>query len=77
MFDVTKINKDDPCYGIVVTTMFGVRASYHTTLGASPMQLVFGREAILIVKNITNWENIRQKNKRVLIKTTYAKIAIA
>ena len=46
--------------------MFAVRATYHTTLQASPMQLVFGRDAILNVKHITDWEHIQQnKQKRI------------
>ncbi len=43
--------------------MFAVRATYHTTLQASPMQLVFGRDAILNVKHVTNWEHIRQRKQ--------------
>jgi hypothetical protein len=54
------MNEDDPWTGILAATMFAVRARYHTTLQASPMQLVFGRDAILNVKHISNWEHIRQ-----------------
>ena len=36
-FNVKKINKDDPWSGNIPSTMFGVHATYHTTLGASPM----------------------------------------
>ena len=43
--------------------MFAVRATYHTTLQASPMQLVFGWDAILNVKHISNWEHIRQRKQ--------------
>ena len=43
--------------------MFAVRATYHTTLQASPMQLVFGQDAILNVKHITDWEHIRQRKQ--------------
>ena len=40
--------------------MFAVRATYHTTLQASPMQIVFGRDAILNIKHVADWEHIRQ-----------------
>jgi hypothetical protein len=43
--------------------MLAVRATYHTTLQASPMQLVFGRDAILNIKHITDWEHINERKQ--------------
>ena len=43
--------------------MFAVRATYHTTLQASPMQLVIGRYAILNIKHVADWEHIRQRKQ--------------
>ena len=43
--------------------MFAVRATYHTTLQAYPMKLVFGRYAILNIKHVADWEHIRQRKK--------------
>ena len=40
-FDVSNIINNDPWSDILATTMSAVRATYHTTLQASPMQLVF------------------------------------
>ena len=40
--DVSNIVNNDPWSGILAATMFAVRATYHTPLQASPMQLVFG-----------------------------------
>ena len=57
------MDSNDPWAGILAATMFAVRATYHTTLQASPMQLVFGRDAILNVKHITDWEHIRQRKQ--------------
>jgi len=34
---------DNPWDGILSATMFALRATYHTTLPATPIQLVFGR----------------------------------
>ena len=46
--------------------MFAIRATYHTTLQASKMQLVFFRDAILNIKHISDCEHIRlQKQKRI------------
>ena len=51
-FDVSNIVNNDPWSGILVATMFAVRATYHTTLQASLMQLVFGRDAILNINHV-------------------------
>ena len=40
--------------------MFTVRATYHTTLQAYPMQLLFGWDAILNNKHVSDWEQMRQ-----------------
>ena len=53
-FDVSNIVNKDPWSGILAATMFAVRATYHTTLQASPMQLVFGRDAILNIKHVAD-----------------------
>ena len=62
-FDVSNIVNNNPLSRILATTMFSVRATYHTTLQASPMQLVFVRDAILNIKHVSDWENIRQRKK--------------
>ena len=43
--------------------MFAVRATYHKTLQASLMQLVFGRDAILNIKHVADWEQIRKRKQ--------------
>ena len=53
-FNVSNIANNDPWSGILAATMFAVRAPYHTTLQASPMQLVFGRDAILNNKHVAD-----------------------
>ena len=62
-FDVSNIVNNDPWSGIFAATMFAVRATYHTTLQASPMQLVFGRDAILNIRHVADWEHIRQRKQ--------------
>ena len=59
-FDVSNIVNNDPWSGILAATMFSVRATYHTTLQASPMQLVFCRDHILNIKHFAYWEHIWQ-----------------
>ena len=53
-FDVSNIVNNDPWSGILAATKFAVRANYHTTLQESPMQLVFGQDAILNIKHVAD-----------------------
>ena len=57
-FDVSNIVNKDPWSGILSATMFVVRATYHTTLQLPPMQLLFGRYAILNKNHVADWEHI-------------------
>jgi hypothetical protein len=57
-FNVQAMDSNDPWTGTLAAAMFAVRATCHTTLQSSPMQLVFGRDAILDIKHMTNWEHI-------------------
>ena len=61
-FDVSNIVNNDPWSGILAATMFAVCATYHTTLQASTMQLVFGQDAILNIKHVANWEHFDNAN---------------
>ena len=54
-FDVSNIVNNDPWLGILAATMYAVRATYHTTLQAYLMQLVFGQYAILNIKHVADW----------------------
>ena len=52
-FDVSNIVNNNPWSGILAATMFAARATYHTTLQASLMHLVFGQYAILNIKHVS------------------------
>ena len=41
IYDREDLDEQDPWSGILAAIMFGVRATYHTTLEATPMQLTF------------------------------------
>ena len=51
---MSNIVNNDPGSGILSATMFAVHTTYHTTLQASPIQLVFGRDAILKIKHVAD-----------------------
>lgn len=60
VYDNDGIDDDDPWSGILSAVMAGVRSTYSTTTQATPMQLVFGRDAILNTKFAADWNFIRQ-----------------
>jgi hypothetical protein len=41
-FCVNEVDEDDPWSGILAATSFAVQSTYHTTLQATPAQLVLG-----------------------------------
>ena len=62
------LEEDDPWKGILAATAFAVRATIHTTLQKTPAQLVFGRDMILNVQHIANWEYIKQRKQTLINK---------
>ena len=62
-FDVSNIVNNNPWSVILAATMFYVCATYHTTLQASPMKLLFGWDAILNIKHVVDWEHIWQRTR--------------
>ena len=62
------LDKEDPWAGILAATAFAVRSTYHTTLQATPGQLVFGRDMILNTPFIADWEAIRRRKQELIDK---------
>jgi hypothetical protein len=67
-FSKDDLDEQDPWGGILAATMFAVRATYHTTMQATPAQLVFGRDAILNTKFEANWAFIKERKQKLIIK---------
>ena len=67
-FELNESEEENPWDGILAATMFATRATYHTTLEATPSQLVFGRDAILNTKFEADWAYIRAKKQRIIEK---------
>jgi len=60
------LDEEDPWIGILSATAFAVRSTYHTTLQATPGQLVFNRDMIFNVKHVANWKAIKEwKQKKI------------
>ena len=65
-FDMKSLDKVDPWGDILAVARFSVRATYHTTMRASPMQLFFERDTILNIKHVTDWTNLKRlKQQRI------------
>ena len=62
----TILDKDDPWSGILAATMFAMRATVHTTLQATPSQLVFGRDSMLNITHDTNWKLIKERKQKMI-----------
>ena len=58
-----ELNEDEPWSEFLSSVAFAIRATYHTTLQATPAQLVFGRDMILPIVVQANWNRIKQKRQ--------------
>ena len=47
VYNRDNLDEGDPWSIILSVVMFVIRSTFHTTLEATPMQLVFGRDTIL------------------------------
>ena len=67
------LDEDDPWKGILAATAFAVRSTYHTTLQATPGQLVFGRDLILNCEFIADWKAIKKQKQQLINKNNQRK----
>ena len=57
---------EDTWPDLLASVAYAVRSTVHTTLGASPAQLIYGRDMILPLQYVSEWDLI-VKNKQNLI----------
>ena len=69
-FELENIPLDpkDPWSGILAATAYAVRSTYHTTLQATPGQLVYGRDMIFNIKHVANWQAIKERKQKLINK---------
>jgi transposase InsO family protein len=58
-----ELDATDPWSSFLASAAFAIRSTYHTTLGASPGQLVFGRDMLLPIKFKANWAEIKARRQ--------------
>jgi hypothetical protein len=56
-----ELDGKDPWTPFLQAVCFAVRSTYHTTLRATPAQLVFRRAKMLPIKFKANWTTIQQR----------------
>jgi hypothetical protein len=73
-FDLEKQNleEENPFEYFLQSTAWAIRSTYHTTLQATPCQLLFGRDMIYNIAFNSNWNRI-QKRKQDLIDKSNSK----
>ena len=60
----SELDEHNPWALFIADTCFTVRATSHTTMKASPGQLVFGRAMVLPIRYLADWEYLRQVRQK-------------
>lgn len=60
------LNKQDPWTQFLAATAFAIRSTYHTTLQATPAQLIYGRDMILPVQFKADWAAIQTRRQNII-----------
>ena len=55
-----QLNPDEPWTEVLASVAWEIRSTYHTTLEATPAQLVYGRDMIYPIQYIAEWDLIRK-----------------
>lgn len=64
-FDMSTIDEDDdnPFEGLVTAICWAVRSTYHTTLQATPGQIVFSRDMVFNIRHEADWKLIHDRKR--------------
>ena len=73
--DDPDLDEKDPYKGLLTAVAFATRATIHTTLNATPSQLVFGRDAMLNLDFHADWATIRARKQERINKNNVAENA--
>ena len=63
-----KLNSKEPWKQFLAAAAFAIRATYHTTLQATPAQLVYGRDMLLPIKFNANWAQIKMRRQQEIAR---------
>jgi len=60
------IADDEPWDNVLSQVAWAIRSTYHTTLEATPGQLVFNRDMLLPIESRINWANIKSRKQDLI-----------
>ena len=63
-----ELNEKDPWTPFLQAACFAIRSTYHTTLGATPAQLVFGRDMLLPIQFKADWAAIKARREQEILR---------
>ena len=63
-----ELELDEPWSRILSAVIFAMQSTVHTTTQATPMQLVFGRDAIMNLTFDANWQLIKMQKQEAINK---------
>ena len=69
-----ELDETNPWGEFLTAAAFAIRSTHHTTLQASPAQLVFGRDMFLPVQFVADWARIGYASRRSLMLLTNERI---
>jgi hypothetical protein len=58
------MDEKDPWGPFLVSAAYAIRSTFHTTLKATPGQLVFGRDMVLLIKFMADWGKIERQRQK-------------
>ena len=61
-----ELDQEEPFKGVISAICFAIRSAVHTTTQHTPMQLVFGRDAILNIADEANWKLIKDRKQKLI-----------
>jgi hypothetical protein len=56
--------RGDPWTNLLASAAWAIRSTVHTTLGATPGQLIYGRDMLFDLSFRANWNEIRQRKRQ-------------
>ena len=67
--DKQELPEENPFEPFLTATAYAIRSTYHTTLQATPGQLVFGRDMILPIQFKADWAQIALRKQNIINKS--------
>ena len=63
-----ELDPRDPFSSFLAAASYAIRSMYHTTLQATPAQLIYGRDMILPIQFKTDWESLRANRQKEMTR---------